>query len=154
MLLHGVSLACFSHCFKFFIKISITHRSSLKSWLCSAWFQLSQLCSCVQLRRPTIPWTVSMGIYPVRELDFVSFPQNRLKWKTWSRASVEFSLHNPKYPAAVIHLLGLYRICDVLKNLVTWRIKSSFRASHLIKFIAYFQANCSCCIVLTALKVV
>jgi len=39
----------------------------------------------------------------------------------------EFSQHYPKYPAAVINLLGLYRICVVLQNLMTLRRKQSFR---------------------------
>ncbi len=136
MRLHGVSVACFSHCFNIFTNISITHRSSLKSWLCSAWFQLSQLCSYVQSRGPTIPWTVSMGIYPV-SAGFCFISSELTEMKTWNRASVEFSLYNPKYPAAVIHLLGLYCICAFLQNLMTLRIKPSFRAGHFIKFKAF-----------------
>lgn len=49
------------------------------------------------------------------------------KMKKLKPRQCEFSQHNPKYPAAVINLLCLYRICVVLQNLMTSRKKQSFR---------------------------
>lgn len=98
---------------KFFCarKLSITHPLEILLFILGfarPWFQLSQLCSCV-LWKPTIPWTVSMGIYPIRELDFISFPQNWQKWKSWERTSASFQCITQN----ILPLLFIYWACIV-----------------------------------------